>query len=137
MLYQAGLILTTSAVLLSSQPPLTRFIAYDTPAAYMLTVIAFCAALLNTIFGATVLVMYESCTLHEEVNGLKVGLFPNVVYVLTSCRTCHNGKKSACCCGWLDLRPLWPSLPYPCLPVSVTRNILLLVLVNPYSWSFL
>jgi len=122
---------------LFSQPPLTRFMACDTPAAYILAVIAFYTALLSVIFGTGVVVMYESCTTHKDMSRLKVCLFPDVVYVLTSCRTCHHGKKPACCCGWLDLRSIWPSLPYPCLRVSVTWNNLLPVLVNPDSWSFL
>ena len=87
MLYQAALLVTASAVLLSSHPPLASFIAYDAPAAYILTVIAFCAALLSVIFGAAVVVMYESCTVHKNMRALNVGLFANVVYVLTSCRT--------------------------------------------------
>ncbi|OAX37263.1 hypothetical protein K503DRAFT_801384 [Rhizopogon vinicolor AM-OR11-026] len=68
----AGLILTTTAVLLSSHPPVTLLMSYDTPASYILALVASCAALLSVISGAVVIVMYETGTTHYDMGTLKV-----------------------------------------------------------------
>jgi len=64
-------------LLYHSPPSLARFMAYDTPAAYIFAAVSFCAALLSVTFGAVVLVMMTK---------LQVGLFVQVAYGLTSCR---------------------------------------------------
>ncbi|KAJ8587267.1 hypothetical protein M405DRAFT_315723 [Rhizopogon salebrosus TDB-379] len=77
----AGLILTTSVVLLSSQPPVTTSMDYDAPASYIFTIIAFGAALLSVASGVAVLIMYESRTADKNTDILK-SLSPRKVIVL-------------------------------------------------------
>ncbi|KAJ8594662.1 hypothetical protein M405DRAFT_808582 [Rhizopogon salebrosus TDB-379] len=91
----AGLILTTTAVLLSSSPPLTDLMDYDAPASYIIALIAFGAALLSVISGAAVLVMYETGTSHKDMDTLK-----------------HMSRRKVIC---LLLWLAWPSV---CLAVA-------------------
>ncbi|OJA13151.1 hypothetical protein AZE42_11171 [Rhizopogon vesiculosus] len=67
----AGLVLTTTAVLLSSSPPLSLLMNYENPASYILALVAFGAALLSVITGAAVLVIYETTITHKDMRTLK------------------------------------------------------------------
>jgi len=67
----AGLVLTTTAVLLSSNPPFTLLMNYDTPASYILAIVAFGSALLSVISGAAVLVIYETSVTQKDMETLK------------------------------------------------------------------
>ncbi|OJA08192.1 hypothetical protein AZE42_11304 [Rhizopogon vesiculosus] len=78
----AGLILATTAVLLSSHPPVTPLMSYDTPASYILTLVASCAALLSVISGAVVIIMYETGTTHYDMQTLKGMSRRKIVFLL-------------------------------------------------------
>lgn len=67
----AGLVLATTALLLTSNPPVTRLMAYDTPASYVFAMIAFSAALLSVISGAALVIIYETSTTHKDMTRLR------------------------------------------------------------------
>lgn len=67
----AGLVLATTALLLTSNPPVTSLMAYDTPASYVFAMIAFSAALLSVISGAALVVIYETSTTHKDMEHLR------------------------------------------------------------------
>ena len=48
---------------------------YDTPASYILAIVAFGLALLSVITGASVLIIYETSVTHKDMETLKVSLF--------------------------------------------------------------
>ncbi|KIJ08593.1 hypothetical protein PAXINDRAFT_18292 [Paxillus involutus ATCC 200175] len=56
-----GLILTASAVFLSTLPPLPSFMAYTATGPYLLTLISFAHALGSMLTGNVVVLVYESC----------------------------------------------------------------------------
>ncbi|KIK48994.1 hypothetical protein CY34DRAFT_429413 [Suillus luteus UH-Slu-Lm8-n1] len=61
MTLQAGLVLTTSAVFVSTQPPLTSFLPYTIRTCYILALGSFSHALGGLLSGLAVLNIYESC----------------------------------------------------------------------------
>jgi len=67
--------LTTTAMFLTSHPPLTLWMNYDSPASYSFALAAFGAALLSVISGVAVLAMYETGTAHNHMQALTVSLF--------------------------------------------------------------
>jgi len=78
----AGLVLTTTAVLISSEAPVNRLMGYNTPASYILALVAFGAALLSVISGAAVLIMYETGTTHHDMETLKHMSRRKVIFLL-------------------------------------------------------
>ncbi|OJA08193.1 hypothetical protein AZE42_11303 [Rhizopogon vesiculosus] len=116
----AGLVLTTTAVLLSSSPPFTLLMNYENPASYILALAAFGGALLSVITGAAVLVIYETTVTHKDMETLKDMSRRKVVFLLV----------------WLA----WPSVCLAfatfCLFLSVfiacisTGNILVVVMAS-------
>jgi len=68
-------VLTTTAVLLSSSPPVTTLMDYTTSVSYIFTLIAFGASLLSVISGAVALVIYETSVTHKNMETLTVSLF--------------------------------------------------------------
>ncbi|KAG2348521.1 hypothetical protein BDR05DRAFT_995897 [Suillus weaverae] len=98
----AGLVLATTALLLTSNPPVTRLMAYDTPASYVFAMIAFSAALLSVISGAALVIIYETSTTHKDMTRLR------------------DAKSSACCCGWRTPQFVWQSPPAFCLCLSLS-----------------
>ncbi|KAG2149352.1 hypothetical protein DEU56DRAFT_781769 [Suillus clintonianus] len=66
----AGLILATTALLLSSGSPVANLMAYNTPASYIFVIAAFSAALLSVISGAAVVVVYETSVTHKDMGSL-------------------------------------------------------------------
>ncbi|KAG2158133.1 uncharacterized protein EDB93DRAFT_1246619 [Suillus bovinus] len=91
----AGLILATTALLLTSQSPLSSLMAYDISASYVFAVISFSAALLSVISGAALVVIYETSTVHKDMECLKDMTREHVIYLL-----------------------LWLAYPSVCLSVS-------------------
>ncbi|KAG2041495.1 hypothetical protein BDR03DRAFT_946668 [Suillus americanus] len=67
----AGLVLATAALLLASSPPITSLMAFDTPASYVFSIIAFSAALFSVISGAAVVVIYETSITHKDMECLR------------------------------------------------------------------
>lgn len=67
----AGLVLATTTLFLSSEPPMVRLMAYGTPISYIFAMVAFGAALLSVISGAAVLIIYETSTTHKDMESLK------------------------------------------------------------------
>ncbi|KAG1743018.1 hypothetical protein EDB19DRAFT_1907170 [Suillus lakei] len=57
----AGLVLTTSAVFVSTQPPLTSFLPYTIRACYVLALGSFAHALGGLLSGLAVVNIYEAC----------------------------------------------------------------------------
>ncbi|KAG1800123.1 hypothetical protein EV424DRAFT_1648011 [Suillus variegatus] len=67
----AGLVLATTALLLTTNSPVTSLMAFDTAASYVFAMIAFDAALLSVISGAAVVVIYETSTVHKDMVHLR------------------------------------------------------------------
>ncbi|KAG0706315.1 hypothetical protein DFH29DRAFT_995959 [Suillus ampliporus] len=67
----AGLVLATTTLFLSSEPPVPSLVAYDMPASYIFAMIAFGTALLSVISGTAVLVMYQASTTHQDMETLR------------------------------------------------------------------
>lgn len=61
MTLQTGLVLTTSAVFLSTQPPLTSFLPYTIRTCYILALGSFAHALGGLLSGLAVVNIYEAC----------------------------------------------------------------------------
>ncbi|KAG1835697.1 hypothetical protein EV424DRAFT_1358341 [Suillus variegatus] len=67
----AGLVLATTALLLTTSSPVTSLMVLDTAASYVFAMIAFSAALLSVISGAAVVVIYQTSTVHKDMEHLK------------------------------------------------------------------
>ncbi|KAG1719763.1 hypothetical protein EDB19DRAFT_1781557 [Suillus lakei] len=67
----AALIIATTTLFLSSQPPVEHLMPYTNSVSYIFAMISFGVALLGVISGAAVLVMYKTCTTHQDMNTLK------------------------------------------------------------------
>lgn len=63
----AGLVLTSSAVFISTSPPIQSLIPYANQGSYILQVISFVAALMSLMTGTSVLIIYDSCYAHERI----------------------------------------------------------------------
>ncbi|KAG1774303.1 hypothetical protein EV702DRAFT_541207 [Suillus placidus] len=101
----AGLVLATTALLLTSNPPVTSLMAYDTPASYVFAMIAFSAALLSVISGAALVVIYETSTTHKDMEHLR-HMSPHQII----CLLLWLAYPSIClavstCCLFLSLSP--------------------------------
>lgn len=57
----AGLVLTTSAVFISTQPPFQPLMPYASHGSYILQVASFVAALISLMTGTSVLIIYDTC----------------------------------------------------------------------------
>lgn len=57
----AGLVLTTSAVFISTAPPFQPLMPYASHGSYILQVSSFVAALLSLMTGTSVLIIYDTC----------------------------------------------------------------------------
>lgn len=57
----AGLVLTTSAVFISTAPPFQPLMPYASHGSYILQVASFVAALLSLMVGTSVLIIYDTC----------------------------------------------------------------------------
>ncbi|KAF8838679.1 hypothetical protein BDN67DRAFT_906919, partial [Paxillus ammoniavirescens] len=58
---QGGLILTASAVFISTSPPSPSFMAYTAIGPYLLALISFAHALGSILTGSVVILVYENC----------------------------------------------------------------------------
>ncbi|KAG1838613.1 hypothetical protein C8R48DRAFT_742617 [Suillus tomentosus] len=67
----AGLVLATTALLLTTNSPVTSLMVFDTAASYVFAMISFSAALLSVISGAAVVVIYETSTVHKDMEHLR------------------------------------------------------------------
>ncbi|KAG2366860.1 hypothetical protein BDR07DRAFT_1395287 [Suillus spraguei] len=67
----AGLVLATTTLFLSSQPPIEHLMAYNSSISYIFAMVSFSAALLSVISGAAVLVIYETSTANKDMESLK------------------------------------------------------------------
>ncbi|KAG2052584.1 hypothetical protein BDR06DRAFT_957655 [Suillus hirtellus] len=67
----AGLVLATTALLLTTNPPVTSLMVFDTATSYVFAMISFSAALLSLISGAAVVVIYETSTVHKDMEHLR------------------------------------------------------------------
>ncbi|KAG1772514.1 hypothetical protein EV702DRAFT_625948 [Suillus placidus] len=63
----AGLVLTSSAVFISTSPPTQSFIPYGNQGSYILEVMSFVAALISLMTGTSVLIIYDTCYAHKDV----------------------------------------------------------------------
>jgi hypothetical protein len=135
---QAGLVLATTTLFLSSQPPIEHLMAYNSSVSYIFAMISFGAALLSVISGAAVLVIYETSTTHKDMETLKVRLFVWAGSRFdTRHSTCHDIKSLHSCYGWHTPQSVCQSLLAFCLCVSgATRCLdLLLSMMFPLQLS--
>ncbi|KAG1880866.1 hypothetical protein F4604DRAFT_490029 [Suillus subluteus] len=63
----AGLVLTTSAVFVSTDPPSGPLMPYASNGSYVLQVCAFVAALISLMAGTSVLVIYDTCYANDRL----------------------------------------------------------------------
>lgn len=63
----AGLVLTSSAVFISTSPPIQSLIPYANEASYILQFTSFIAALMSLMTGTSVLIIYDPCYAHREI----------------------------------------------------------------------
>ncbi|KAG1743832.1 hypothetical protein EDB19DRAFT_541989 [Suillus lakei] len=63
----AGLVLTTSAVFISTTPPNQTLIPYASHGSYILQVSSFIAALISLMTGTSVLIIYDNCYAHKGI----------------------------------------------------------------------
>ncbi|KAG2132321.1 uncharacterized protein EDB93DRAFT_911385 [Suillus bovinus] len=63
----AGLVLTTSAVFISTNPPIQSLVPYGNDVSYILEVFSFVAALISLIAGTSVVIIYEPCYAHKDI----------------------------------------------------------------------
>ncbi|KAG0706976.1 hypothetical protein DFH29DRAFT_97874 [Suillus ampliporus] len=66
----AGLVLTTSAVFISTDPPFKLLMPYASHGSYILQVAAFVAALISLMTGTSVLIIYDTCYAGADMKGL-------------------------------------------------------------------
>lgn len=67
----AGLVLATTALFMTSKPPVLGLMAFDTRASYVFAMMAFSAALLSVISGAAVVIIYETSVTHKDMERLR------------------------------------------------------------------
>lgn len=67
----AGLVLATTALFLTANPPVAGLMAFDSRASYVFAMIAFSAALLGVISGAAVVIIYQTSVTHKDMERLK------------------------------------------------------------------
>lgn len=63
----AGLVLTTSAVFISTNPPLDPLMPYGSHGSYILQMSAFVAALISLMTGTSVLIIYDTCYANRDI----------------------------------------------------------------------
>lgn len=63
----AGLVLTTSAVFISTQPPFQPLMPYASHGSYILQVSSFVAALISLMTGTSVLIIYDTCYANADM----------------------------------------------------------------------
>ncbi|KAG1880861.1 hypothetical protein F4604DRAFT_489842 [Suillus subluteus] len=63
----AGLVLTSSAVFISTNPPIQSLIPYANQGSYILQVISFVTALMSLMTGTSVLIIYDTCYAHKDI----------------------------------------------------------------------
>ncbi|KAG2119318.1 hypothetical protein DEU56DRAFT_137027 [Suillus clintonianus] len=63
----AGLVLTTSAVFLSTNPPYQPLMPYASHGSYILQMSAFVAALISLMTGTSVLIIYDTCYTNDQL----------------------------------------------------------------------
>ncbi|KAG2346215.1 hypothetical protein BDR05DRAFT_70016 [Suillus weaverae] len=63
----AGLVLTSSAVFISTSPPTQSFVPYGNHVSYILEVLSFVTALISLMTGTSVLVVYDTCYAHKGI----------------------------------------------------------------------
>lgn len=63
----AGLVLTTSAVFVSTNPPFEPLMPYASHGSYILQVCAFVAALISLMTGTSVLIIYDTCYTNDQL----------------------------------------------------------------------
>ncbi|KAG2360885.1 hypothetical protein BDR07DRAFT_1411399 [Suillus spraguei] len=78
----AGLVLATTALLLTSHSPVTSLMDFNTPASYAFTLIAFSTALLSVISGAAVVIIYETSVVHKDMECLKIMSRHQIIFLL-------------------------------------------------------
>ncbi|KAG1842742.1 hypothetical protein DFJ58DRAFT_51489 [Suillus subalutaceus] len=67
----AGLVLATTSILISSQPPIEHLMAYNSSISYIFAMVSFGAALLSVTSGTAVLVIYQASTTHKDMQTFK------------------------------------------------------------------
>ncbi|KAG1743830.1 hypothetical protein EDB19DRAFT_1697191 [Suillus lakei] len=70
----AGLVLTTSAVFISTNPPFQPLMPYASHGSYILQVAAFVAALISLMTGTSVLIVYDTCYGNADVKRILISL---------------------------------------------------------------
>ncbi|KAG2752187.1 hypothetical protein P692DRAFT_20829949 [Suillus brevipes Sb2] len=107
----AGLVLATTTLFLSSQPPIEHLMAYNSSVSYIFAMVSFGAALLSVISGAAVLVIYETSTTHKDMETLKhmsrhqvIALLLWLAYpsICLSVATCFLFVSIFIACFWSD-----------------------------------
>ncbi|KAG1734886.1 uncharacterized protein EDB91DRAFT_575104 [Suillus paluster] len=73
----AGLVLTTSAVFISTNPPFQPLMPYASHGSYILQVAAFVAALISLMTGTSVLIIYDTCYAGNDMKDLLKSLKRN------------------------------------------------------------
>ncbi|KAG2751774.1 hypothetical protein P692DRAFT_201359622 [Suillus brevipes Sb2] len=63
----AGLVLTTSAVFISTNPPSQPLMPYASHGSYILQVSSFVAALISLMTGTSVLIVYDTCYANNRI----------------------------------------------------------------------
>ncbi|KAG2158131.1 uncharacterized protein EDB93DRAFT_1123076 [Suillus bovinus] len=107
----AGLVLATTALFLSSVPPIEHLMAYNSSISYIFAMISFGAALLSVISGSAVLVIYETSTAHKDMETLRymprhqvIALLLWLAYpsICLSIATCFLFVSIFIACFWSD-----------------------------------
>lgn len=63
----AGLVLTSSTVFISTNPPIELLVPYANYVSYTLEVFSFVAALISLIVGTSVVIIYDPCYAHADI----------------------------------------------------------------------
>ncbi|KAG2036541.1 hypothetical protein BDR03DRAFT_444575 [Suillus americanus] len=63
----AGLVLTTSAVFVSTNPPFEPLMPYASHGSYILQMCSFVAALISLMTGTSVLIIYDTCYANDQL----------------------------------------------------------------------
>ncbi|KAG1734490.1 hypothetical protein EDB19DRAFT_2040882 [Suillus lakei] len=109
----AGLVIATTTLFLSSQPPVEHLMPYTNSVSYIFAMISFGVALLGVISRASVLVIYETCTTHQDMDTLKYMSRHQVLALLIwlaypsiclSVATCFLFMSIFIACFWSDNR---------------------------------
>ncbi|KAH7890167.1 hypothetical protein F5I97DRAFT_1924700 [Phlebopus sp. FC_14] len=84
-----GLLLSASAVFLSTPPALPSLLPYTATPSYVLTLASFAHALGGALVGGIVIFVYESCD-REWAHEARVGFIYSIVILITNSRPSHQ-----------------------------------------------